>query len=394
MIFHSIDNKSNCKSIIVNDKIINNPDYETLSGSWDYNTDHEGDQIQYANLYLQGRTIDEICPSHLKDQWEEAKKYHNSYIKSFQCAKVKAADYCFYDLVPESFLIQYFGTKCKIIEYVLSNFDKPSNYNFLLELRKLLLDIQNNRLNLKISELNNQMQKYKTRRFREKMTQIPSHVSYNLFGTITGRLTTKKQSFPMLTLDKDFRSIVVPNNDFFVEVDFNGAELRCLLALNDMEQPSEDIHAWNVENVYGGKISRDDAKKRIFAWLYNLESQDHLSNRVYSRDELLNKYWDGESITNPFGRKIKCDKFHAINFLIQSTTSDIFLRRAIEVNKLLKNRKSQITALIHDSMLIDFSQEDKCILPDLIKTFEATELGIFKVNKKIGLNFGNMMEIK
>ena len=36
-----------------------------------------------------------------------------------------------------------------------------------------------------------------------------------------------------------------------------------------------------------------------------------------------------KEITNPFGRKIKADKFHALNALIQSTTSDTFLRRAI-----------------------------------------------------------------
>ena len=121
----------------------------------------------------------------------------------------------------------------------------------------------------------------------------------------------------MLTLDRDYRSVVVPNNDFFLELDFNGAELRCLLGLSGLEQPKDDIHAWNVKNVYKDSVTREEAKKRIFAWLYNLESKDLMSNRAYDRDSLLEKYFDGEHIHNPFGRKIKCDKFHAINFLIQ-----------------------------------------------------------------------------
>ena len=71
MIFHSIDIKQNCKSIIVNNKIINDPEYSNLTGSWDYNMDHNNDQIQYANLYLQGKSIDEICPSLPTDRdWE------------------------------------------------------------------------------------------------------------------------------------------------------------------------------------------------------------------------------------------------------------------------------------------------------------------------------------
>jgi DNA polymerase I-like protein with 3'-5' exonuclease and polymerase domains len=264
------------------------------------------------------------------------------------------------------------------------------------------MDIEQNKLNLNLSALNNQMHKYKVRRFKDKLTRISRNVSYNLFGTVTGRLTTKKGSFPILTLDRDYRSVVVPNNDFFLELDFNGAELR-------LEQPKDDIHAWNVKNVYKDSITREEAKKRIFAWLYNLESKDLMSNRAYDRDSLLEKYFDGEHIHNPFGRKIKCDKFHAINFLIQSTASDIFLRRAIEINKMasdiflrraieinkmLKGKKTKIAGLIHDSMLIDFSNEDKHLLPEIIKTFQDTDFGTFKVNKSIGLNFGNMMEIK
>jgi hypothetical protein len=256
------------------------------------------------------------------------------------------------------------------------------------------MDIEQNKLNLNLSALNNQMHKYKVRRFKDKLTRISRNVCYNLFGTVTGRLTTKKGSFPILTLDRDYRSVVVPNNDFFLELDFNGAELRCLLGLSGLEQPKDDIHAWNVKNVYKDSITREEAKKRIFAWLYNLESKDLMSNRAYDRDSLLEKYFDGEHIHNPFGRKIKCDKFHAINFLIQSTASDIFLRRAIEINKLLKGKNTKIAGLIHDSMLIDFSNKDKHLIPEIIKTFQDTDLGSFKVNKSIGLNFGNMMEIK
>ena len=97
---------------------------------------------------------------------------------------------------------------------------------------------------------------------------------------------------------------------------------------------------------------------------------------------------------NPFGRKISADEFHALNAVIQSTTSDTFLRRAIAVNKMLQGRKSFTMGLIHDSMVIDFDRHDKDILEDLIKEFGNTDLGIFKVNASLGTSFGNMRKFR
>ena len=116
--------------------------------------------------------------------------------------------------------------------------------------------------------------------------------------------------------------------------------------------------------------------------------------RYYDKEKALQNYWNGEEIINPFGRKVKADKFHALNALIQSTTSDTFLRRAIAVNKLLEGRKSFTMGLIHDSMVIDFDRNDKDILENLIKEFGNTDLGIFKVNASLGTNFGNMRKFR
>ena len=84
-----------------------------------------------------------------------------------------------------------------------------------------------------------------------------------------------------------------PNNDWFVELDFNAAELRVLLSLANKSQPDMDIHKWNIQNIFGDQGTRSDAKKRAFAWLYNPQSEDHTMNRFYERDEVLKKYWDG-----------------------------------------------------------------------------------------------------
>jgi DNA polymerase I-like protein with 3'-5' exonuclease and polymerase domains len=128
--------------------------------------------------------------------------------------------------------------------------------------------------------------------------------------------------------------------------------------------------------------------------MYNPESKDHLSNNAYKREEVLRKYYDGTHVKTFFGRKIESDDHHALNYIIQSTTSDLFLRQAIKVWEILKDRKSEIAFCIHDSLIIDYSFEENDILKDLVSVFSKTNLGSYKTNVSVGCNFGEMRKIR
>ena len=184
------------------------------------------------------------------------------------------------------------------------------------------------------------------------------------------------------------------NQKVNLDLSFNAAELRTLLALSGQEQPEQDIHTWNAEHVYNGQVTRDEAKKRIFAWLYNPISKDKLSAGTYDRDSVLDKHWDGEQVRTFYDRIIPADKHHALNYIIQSTTSDTFLRRVLAVNKLLQEKRSKIAFCIHDSLVLDFAHEDREELLSIVKEFSKTDLGTFKVNVQAGKNFGEMKEMK
>ena len=54
-----------------------------------------------------------------------------------------------------------------------------------------------------------------------------------------------------------------PQNDWFLELDYNAAEVRTLLALSGKDQPEEDIHEWNIKNIYDGDLTREEAKRKI-----------------------------------------------------------------------------------------------------------------------------------
>ena len=95
-------------------------------------------------------------------------------------------------------------------------------------------------------------------------------------------------------------------------------------------------------------------------------------------------------VENPYGRKIDSDMHHALNYLIQSTTSDVLLRRMIAISEKLKDRKTHVAFSIHDSIVLDLCNEDRDLLLEVIEEFSKTELGDFKVNVSVGKDFGNM----
>jgi len=389
VIFQSLDKKNKCKDIYCGGKIYNKTP-EDLTGTWDYvDIPHN---VEYAKLYCGGQSIEDVCPDRLKGQWLSASQKLKAYLNSFMQAKISLEDHCFYDLVPQHFLLDFFEVKSEITKHVFDNCERPENYDFLLQLTKIVEDIKNRPLKLKTSNLNNLGHQLATRNFLKRLKGAKQRVKYNIFGTKTGRLTTGPKSFPVLTLKKEYRTILEPNNDLYVELDFNAAELRTLLALCDKEQPKEDIHEWNAKNVF--RSPRKEAKERIFAWLYNPDSKDCLANKAYNRTSVKERYWDGKIVTTPFGRKIEADEFHALNYLIQSTTADMVLRQLIKVYELLKEHKSHVAFVIHDSLVIDLAKEDKYLLENIFNVFSKTDLGEFLISVKAGKNFGQMGEIK
>jgi len=392
MLFQVLDTKTKCKNLYTDNKIIQKIP-KNLTGTWDFSHGLPT-SVEYARLYCGGSTMEGVCPEHLKEGWESSSRKLKAYLNSFIQAKISLEEHCFYDLVPQCFLLEFYEIKNQITKHVLENYKKPENYDFLLQLSKVTEDIKKRPLNLKMSKISHLSRQLATRNFIRRLKRTKKNIQYNIFGTKTGRLTTDPKSFPILTLKKEYRRILEPNNDLYIELDFNAAELRTLLSLVGKEQPREDIHEWNAKNVFRGLQSRSEAKERIFAWLYNPDSKDYLANRAYDRTSVKEKYWDGKMVTTPYGRQIEADEFHALNYLIQSTTADMVLRQLIKVHNLLADSRSYVAFSLHDSLIIDFAKEDKDILNKVFDVFSKTDLGDFAISISAGKNFGDMKKVK
>jgi hypothetical protein len=197
-----------------------------------------------------------------------------AFLLSFSIAKISLDDYCFYEMVPEKFLLEYFHIKDEICKHIFETFEKPQNYDHLYQLSRVIEQIGVTELNIDEKPLRKFWTNIEARNFSKRLQGSQKVPLYNIFGSKTGRLTTKEGSFPILTMNKKFRGILKPNNDLFLELDFNAAELRTLLSLSGQKQPQEDLHIWNAKNIFAGaqKISRQKSKKTSFLG-FTIQSQ-------------------------------------------------------------------------------------------------------------------------
>ena len=402
MMFQTLDDKRECAGIYYDGELDFNYSKlpAKLEGTWKYVSSLEGVRgIKYANLYVQKFDPSEVCPDHLRSDWAEIQEKMANQHRAMKIAKVDLSSGCIWDMIPPTILKEFCEIKNQITKYILSNYDKPKNYNHMLDVSILLQDIKQRKLNIDTSKISSS--DLLAEKFVEQVRSRTSYIDYNQFGTKTGRLSTRKNSFPLLTMNKKFRSVLQPNNDAFLEIDFNGAELRVLLGLLGLDQPKNDVHDWNINNVFDNKLSREEAKTAFFAWLYGsrdpkIIKYSKMLEQFYDKESLLDNYWDRKTIITEFGRIIEVDERRALNFLIQSTAADLTLMKAVKINNLLKETasKSYVAFVVHDSIVIDLSMEDKNLVEQMKKIMASTRWGSFEINTSIGRDYGSMRKAK
>ena len=393
MHFQPLDNKGECLGYYANDTLYYDEIPFTANKTWYYSAALKDRYVEYARIYAGGATLAEACPEELKPMWDRITQRLGAFLKSFQTSGIDINDTCVYNLIPEFFLYELCDAKNKITQHVLNNYVRPDNHDFIVDVIKMLEDIKTQRLNIDIDPIMTKLVSVKGKNFIKKLQEIKWVCDYNPFGTVTGRLTTRPKTFPILTLHRDFRGCLHPQNDWFLELDYNAAEVRTLLGLSGTPQPEGDIHEWNIENIYDGKVNRREAKQKIFEWLYS-HRENKKADAFYDKNLVKEKYWDGKNIYTEFGRTIKgVDDHHALSYTVQSTTSDLVMTKAVEIHNKLRELESNVAFMLHDSIVIDLKHAERQMIPELMKMFGTTPFGEYKVNVALGKNFGDMKDL-
>lgn len=394
MYFQPLDNKGECLGYYADDELYYEEIPAVADKTWYYTAALRERHIEYARIYARGITLTQACPDELQPLWQSVTKRLGAFLKSFRTAGVNLNETCIYNLIPEFFLYELCDAKNKITQHIFNNYPRPSNHDFLVDVIKMLEDIKEQPLNIDIEPIMTKLVSVKGKNFIKKLQDIRWVCDYNPFGTVTGRLTTHPKTFPILTLHRDFRGSLHPQNDWFLELDYNAAEVRTLLGLSGTPQPPGDIHEWNINHIYGGAIDRPTAKQKIFEWLYSRQ-ENKKAEAFYDKNLVKEKYWNGSSVHTELGRTIKeVDDHHALSYIVQSTTSDLMLTRALDIHQYLQQRSSRIAFMMHDSIVIDLKHEERHIIPELMRIFGTTPFGEYKVNVALGKNFGDMKDLK
>ena len=393
MIFQLLDDRKECYGIYTNNEFIYDRIPDNITGTWGWDSRLLLHDIDYASIYSNGRTMADVSPENLRHRLERREAKIKSFVKSAIISKFNMAEHCLFDMIPEQHLMHYCEVKNEICQYVFDNFHKPSNHGFLVDLQQMAHDISQRPVVVDQNTLKKASKDdNKARVLLAMLNGQNKPIQYDIWGSKTGRLTTKKGSFPIMNLKKEIANCVVPTNDVFIQLDLNGAEIRTFIALSTGTHPEEDIHVWNMENVLTNVTERDKAKKKFLAWFYNPNS-DAIKSEHYDRRHLLEKYYKDGFVRTPFGRKLEANDFHALNYLLQSSSSDNCMKQAIKINKFLQNSRSFVHSVVHDSITIDLAFGDRHMLPQIKQLFEDTELGWFRSSVTVGKNYRDMVSV-
>ena len=213
--------------------------------------------------------------------------------------------------------------------------------------------------------------------------------SYNLYNP-TSRPTNTFNSvnFAAIPHSEEHRKCFKPQNNFFVEFDFDGYHLRLLADQLDYPLSKESAHKQLAESYFGTKDISDEqykeAKQINFQAIYGKIPEEHKNLKIFKEiQDYIDAMWSSFTETGYvwntqsgkyFTKELK--EMHPaklMNYMMQSleTSNNIIILK--DILEYLKDKKTFITLYTYDAILFDFSKEDKVeVLENIQKIMEKT----------------------
>lgn len=211
-----------------------------------------------------------------------------------------------------------------------------------------------------------------------------AYTSYNLYNT-TSRPTNAFNSVNYAAIPKapEFRKAIIPQNDYFVEMDFDGYHLRLLCEQIGYELTDESAHI-QLARLYFGKdeIAEDEyakAKQINFHAIYGKIPPEYTFLPIFERiQNYINRLWqhfqEKGYIEDPISGKrftSELKDMHPqklMNYMMQSleTSRNILILKDLVMY--LQGKKTKIALYTYDAIVFDFDKsEGKEILIEIEK---------------------------
>jgi hypothetical protein len=199
------------------------------------------------------------------------------------------------------------------------------------------------------------------------------YTQYNL-NTTTSRPSNTFNSINFAALNKDNseRMCYRPENDKFIELDFQGYHPRLIGELVGFKFPKDK----NTYDVLGEvlDVDRQAAKELTFKQLYGGVWSEY-QNKPFFKDVV--RYTDDMWDTYQYGKRLVTEnkifipdaemtKSKLFNYIIQSKETSTNVQILELVLSWLEGKKTKLVLYTYDAFLFDYSNEDKGLIQEII----------------------------
>jgi hypothetical protein len=367
---------------------------------------------EFGEIWTESDSILDVLNKHgqLKEEWlEQYQKLFRRVSAYFTAYSTLPLSEIVKEAIPEDLLKSWFLLKSQITQDIFNSVTpRPQEArDHLAEIRWLIERVSRTPLNLDRQRVFTFSRVDKSNMVENVRKNSINTIRYDMWKGATGRLTTKDGSFPILNLRRDYRSMVRPHNSFFMEMDFNAADVRSFLYLFDdrnklLYENIEDIYDVFREKLDLERIERKELKSKTMAKLYDYSYNELLrsfdvNKKIHEVVEFVDDENGVVTFRNPTGRRFSYQKgekylpHHLVSYLAQGTTNDMLLSVVAKIETMLMGYKSRVAWMIHDSVVLDMDEEEYNILSEKLRhVFSQTPIGRYHHSLYVGYNFGKM----
>ena len=203
------------------------------------------------------------------------------------------------------------------------------------------------------------------------------YTHYNLYTTTSRPSNTfNSVNFAALNKDDGERMCYMPENDMFIEIDFQGYHPRLIGEMVNFDFP-KDRNTYDLLGELLG-VTQQEAKELTFKQLYGGVWSEYQSKPFFEKvlsyiDDMWNTYQYGKQYKTEnkiFMPDADITRSKLFNYIVQSKETSTNVKLLGKLFDYLKDKKTKIVLYTYDAFLFDYSKEDGNILQDIVKILE------------------------
>jgi hypothetical protein len=286
----------------------------------------------------------------------------------------------------------------KHYEYCENLYNSLQNYmikntDYLYKLTKVFFKIEKEGIKLDKACFIKYHQTHPTPQFSISKGKV--YTQYNLY-TLTGRPSNSFNNVNYAALNKENgeRTCYIPNNDLYLEFDFNGYHPRLLGTLTGYEFDKETNVYTQIANILETedipKVKETTFQNLYGGIRYELQSKPFFKNVHMFTDNLWDEIQYGGSITTPSGKVFRLKDIDnpnpqkVLNYFIQNFETSQNVEQIFDLYNDFRSLKSRIVLYTYDAILIDAVQDEVNQIKEIINKLK------YPTKIKIGTNYNEL----